>query len=395
MPSSLQSEYMNYAEFEQHVAKLIHKAGWTVETAKPNQPGHDLVVKKGNLIGAVQVKWLKGNVTAPQLLKFADYLDSNEGKKFNFGWFITTKGFGGPALALIRSWDKNTKMRCAIAYENKIVGVHGVIEIGGTEDTEETIKLDPPKKVYFGVFTCKGGVGKTTVAAHLAGAFALQGFNVALVDLDPEQNLQKLVGDGVFVPNPKGVGTTIQVFDGEDWHEDAARDCKIVICDCSPALERNPKELINKFDYCIIPTTLNPLGINKHGKVIQGTVEEIRKINQTAHLFVVVNNFKDPKSIKKMDILKRTFAEAYKQISRIDKKFHCIDPEKVCIRSSDQLYYWGMHILENPDNPRSELAFNLIGGRCHPREDFINLADYIETNAGIGILREKEDIELN
>jgi len=43
----------DYIHFEQHVAKLLQRAGWTVVTAKPNQPGYDLVVKKGNLFGAV------------------------------------------------------------------------------------------------------------------------------------------------------------------------------------------------------------------------------------------------------------------------------------------------------------------------------------------------------
>lgn len=375
---SEQSFSEDFTHFEQHVAKLLHKADWAVETAKTNQPGYDLVVKKGNLVGVVQVKWLKGNVTAPQLLKFADFLDSDEGKKFNFGWFITTKGFGGPALALIRTWGKDTKVRCGIAHENKLVAIHG-------PDNPEP-PPGTPKKVYFGVFTCKGGVGKTTVAGHLAGALALQGFNVALVDLDPEQNLQKLVGESVFVPNPKGVDTTIQVFDGKDWNEDAARDCQIVICDCSPALERNPPELIKRLDYCIIPTTFNPLGISKHGKVIQETVKQIREINNLAHLFVLVNNFKDP-GIKRLRLLKEVYYNAYKEISKIDNKFHCIDPEEVCIRASDLLYYWGIHILENPENPSSRLAFDLVGGRCYPREDFINLADYIERKAGIGILR--------
>ena len=373
---SEQSFSEDFTSFKQHVETLIYKAGWTVETAKINQPDYDLVVKKENLIVVVQVKWLKSNVTAPQLLKFADFLDSNEGKKFNFGWFITTKGFGGPALALMRTWGKDTKVRCGIAHQNKLVAI----------PSGEDPPPPPPKKVYFGVFTCKGGVGKTTVAGHLAGALALQGFNVALVDLDPEQNLQKLVGDGVFVPNPKGVGTTIQVFDGNDWHEDAARDCQIVICDCSPALERNPSELVKRLDYCIIPTTFNPLGISKHGKVIQDTVKEIREINNLAHLFVLVNNFKDP-GIKRLKLLKEVYSNAYKEISKIDKKFHCIDPEEVCIRTSDLLYYWGIHILENPENPASRLAFDLVGRRCYPREDFINLADYIEREAGIGVLR--------
>ena len=375
----------DFTHFEQHVAKLIHKAGWTVETAKTNQPGYDLIIRKENLVVAVQVKWLKNNVTAPQLLSFANFLDSNEGKKFNFGWFITTKGFGGPALALIKSWNKDTKVRCGIAYENKLVSIDGGV-IDPVPPPEPDPENPTPKKVYFGVFTCKGGVGKTTVSAHLAGALALQGFNVALVDLDPEENLQKLVGDGVFVPNPKGVGTNIQVFKAENWHEDSARDCQIVICDCSPALERNPKDLIERLNYCIIPTTLNPLGINKHGKVIQETVKKIRLINKEAHLFVLVNNFKDP-GIKRFKLLKSVYLSAYKEISKVDDKFHCIDPEEVCIRASDILYYWGIHVLENPDNPASRLAFDLIGGRCYPREDFINLADYIETKAGIGILR--------
>ncbi|QLE55938.1 restriction endonuclease [Nostoc sp. TCL26-01] len=387
MSSILEPQFIqDFTHFEQHVAKLIHRAGWTVETAKPNQPGYDLVAKKENLVVAVQVKWLKNNVNAPQLLKFADFLDSPEGKKFNFGWFITTKGFGGPALALIRTWNKETKIRCGIAEENKLVSIDGLDGIYHDHDNKQYNESVTSKKVYFGVFTCKGGVGKTTIAAHLAGALALQGFNVALVDLDPEENLQKLVGDGVFVPNARGVGTNVQVFRADDWHEDCARDCQIVICDCSPALERNPEELVKRLNYCIIPTTLNPLGINKHGKVIQETVKGIRKFNKNADLFVLVNNFKDP-GIRRFELLKRVYFSAYTEISKTDNKFHCIDPQEVCIRASDLLYYWGIHILENPENPASRLAFDLIGGRCYPREDFINLADYIERKAGIGVLR--------
>ena len=380
MSSSLEPPYIHdFTHFEQHVARIFHRHGWTVVTPEQNQAGYDLVVSKQDVVAAVQVKWLKNNVAAPQILKFVDFLDSKEGQQFNYGIFITTKDYSGSARALIKSWGKDTNIRCGIAAENKIIWVNG-------EADDEPSPQPPKEKIYFGVFTCKGGVGKTTVSAHLAGAFALQGFNVAIVDLDPEQNLQKLVGEGVYVPKPKGVGTTIEVYDARDWDENAARDCKIVICDCSPALERNPRELVERFDYCVIPTTLNPLGINKHGIVIQDTVNKIREINKTAHLFVLVNNFKDP-GIKRLKLLKNAFLDTYKEISKIDDKFHCIDPEKVCIRTSDQLYYWGIHILENPDNPSSELAFQLIGGKCHPRDDFINLADYIEREAGMGILR--------
>ena len=47
------------------------------------------------------------------------------------------------------------------------------------------------KTTYIGVFTCKGGVGKTTISAHLAGAFALNGYDVGLIDLDHQQNFEK------------------------------------------------------------------------------------------------------------------------------------------------------------------------------------------------------------
>jgi cellulose biosynthesis protein BcsQ len=382
MPSSSEPSFTkDFAHFEPHVAQLFQNEGWTVEPAQSNPASYELIVKKENQLGAVQVKWLKSDVQKPHLSKFVDFLETSAGQKFNCGFFITTQGYGGSARALIRSWGEAPKILCGIAAQNEIIWIN---------DNPNVTPPEPPKpdKIYFGVFTCKGGVGKTTIAAHLAGAFALQGFNVALVDLDPEKNLQKLMGDGIYLPKPNSVGESIEVYDEKAWDEEAARDCKIVVCDCSPAFDRNPKELVEKFDYCIIPTTFNPLGINKHGKVIKDTVKDLRQINKHAHLFVLVNNFKQPTN-RQMQLLKNVYLETYEEIKQTDDKFHCLDPEEVCIRSSDQLYYWGIHLLENPEEPQSELAFKLIGGKSHPRDDFIDLAGYIEREAGLGILRDK------
>ena len=130
--------------------------------------------------------------------------------------------------------------------------------------------------VYVGVFTCKGGVGKTTVSAHLAGAFALNGYDVALVDLDRQQNMRKLLGKGVYFPQTKREsGSKISVLSHEEWNESEYKDIKIVVCDCNPEFDANPAEFIRKFDYCLIPTTLNPLGMNKNADVIKRTFDEI------------------------------------------------------------------------------------------------------------------------
>ena len=45
----------DYNHLEQHVAKLLYKSGWTVLTSK-QQAGYNLVIKKRNLVGAVQLK---------------------------------------------------------------------------------------------------------------------------------------------------------------------------------------------------------------------------------------------------------------------------------------------------------------------------------------------------
>src|SRR5690606_15980277 len=134
---------------------------------------------------------------------------------------------------------------------------------------------------------CKGGVGKTTVAAHLAGACALRDWNTILIDLDPDCNLKKLFSQGpddasMFVPPSQHLkrrqeGAVITVLNRDEWDE-AAFEEDIVICDCSPVMSENPAELIKKFDYCIIPTTLNPLGINKNGDVITRTLRHIRSL---------------------------------------------------------------------------------------------------------------------
>jgi chromosome partitioning protein len=256
-------------------------------------------------------------------------------------------------------------------------------------------KPDPRKAKlrYFGVFTCKGGVGKTTVSAHLAGAFALMGFDVILVDLDPDKNLRKLFlnaedGDdaSLFIPGKKGQpGASITVLNHDEWDEKAYPDVKIVVCDCSPVLSENPRDLVAKFDYCIIPTTMNPLGVAKKADVITRTFGQIRAMNSKAEMFAVINGYDTTAEASErnrllLDLLKSEISKYTVQ----DPKCKFIDPEDAKIRYSTALFYWGIHIVKKTP---PELAFKEVAGRSYPRVDFLELADYLENHTDIDAVK--------
>jgi chromosome partitioning protein len=360
----------NPSDFEKIVLHELRIAGYDAELAKSNATGHDIVARKGGQVLAVQVKNFKSKVSVPYLKKFADWLEKPQEIVFTGGLYIAANGYSKPALTYCESSD------------TKIQGL-GVCEIGALKwiDLEgpegESVSQNDSRR-YVGVFTCKGGVGKTTVAAHLAGAFALIGYDSVLVDLDKQGNLRKLLDEGVYLPS-KGKNTTghrVAVVDHDDWDE-LAYDEKLIVCDCNPELEANPKQLIEKFDYCIVPITLNPLGINKNADVIYRTFVNIRKINPTAELFVLVNNFYS-KEERKNRILNNLLKHNLKKLLSADSKFHYIDPieDHVSIRHSSQLMYWGYDSIVEFSDP--QLAFKSFGGRSLPREDFLALAEFLE-----------------
>ena len=248
---------------------------------------------------------------------------------------------------------------------------------------ENNIHKDKQKsrRYYFGIFTNKGGTGKTTVAAHLAGAFALMGYDVILLDIDPQRNLKKLFQNdeddsSLYVPplEPGQTGHGIFVLDDKEWENDKDNhnDVQIIICDCSPTFEENPGDLVKEFDYCVIPTTLNPLGIAKNSDVIKRTFEKIRTKNSKTQMHILINHYTEYKNKEKRNNLLLNLLKEQIDFSE-DKKSYLIDPNACAIHRSDSLYYWGMHIVENKE-PR--LAFELHGGRSVPGEDFRKLAEY-------------------
>jgi chromosome partitioning protein len=388
--------FENPSDFETFVAIQFKQLGYKVNMPEKNKKGYDIEISKGSERIAVQVKNYKRKCNLGQLTKFCDFLDLPLAAGFTSGIFIASNGFSRPALTSIES-DQPGNLSLATCTHNGLEFHYrpkgtSVREYPGASSDSE-VETETRETKYFGIFTCKGGVGKTTVAAHLAGAMALQGYDAALLDLDPDQNLKKLFLNeeeseeddqdaSIYVPSPKRgkVGATITVYDINAWRQ-VEEDIKVVICDCSPVLTENPRDLIEKFDYCVIPTTLNPLGIAKNAGVIIRTFEHIRAINTKADMFVLLNCYNNTKTlVERNEILLTALDKKIKDYQRVDPKCQLIHPDYAKISRSDKLLYWGYHIV---DNSKPQLAFTSSGGRCAPRTDFLQLAEYLEDQTSI------------
>jgi chromosome partitioning protein len=356
-------------ETERLAMFLLRREGYSTHVSSKLIKDYQLEITKNSERIAVQISNHKTKVNLAQIEKFVNFLSNQNPADFSQGFFISSSGFTPSVYSFLRE-EKNIGLRLGILKNDRLIWNPELIEP----------PLKKKKPTYIGVFTCKGGVGKTTISAHLAGAFALNGYDVALIDLDHQQNLRKLLGDGVFLPATKGkFGSKISIFNQQEWTESNQDEKKIVICDCNPEFEANPIEFIRKFDYCIIPTTLNPLGVNKNADVIKRTFEAIRVENKRVELFVLINNFFSDEE-NRNEFLNQILKSQFKQMTEKDKRCHYIDPFDSAIRFSKHLLYWGLHIF---DGTTPSLAFRSKGGRSYPRTDFLKLVDYLESHTEI------------
>lgn len=316
-------------------------------------------------------------VTAAQLDKFMHSLEMQQDAQL-IGCMASPVGFTKAAITQVMR-DAPERLVLLTEHKHKVISAYPFAQASELEPTTVTAPA------YVGVFTAKGGVGKTTLAAHLAGAFALMGQSVVLLDLDPDQNLRKLFANEaegelaqLHVPalHKHELGALIRVLTPEQWRESQYPDVRMVIADCSPVLSENPAKLMKRLDVCLMPTSLNPLGISKHGDVIQRTFAHLRSLNQKAHLLAVINQYDASKEFQKRnEVLLAYLQSALHDYLQQDKRAMLIHPDEAKIRYSHALLYWGFHIIEGS---APQLAFKLSGGRSYPRSDFLQLADVVE-----------------
>lgn len=366
-------------EYKQHIAGQIRRQGDGYLVVLPEEQDKDYDLAEITPLGervAIQVKlYTKKKVGIDQVKKLLEFLETPAAAEFaGCARFVSVHGYSEQVFAFLEQIPNN-KIALYVCNEK----TDGRLE--------PAIPIRKPLHKWFGVFTSKGGVGKTTVAAHLAGAFARMGYKVLLLDVDPEQNLHRLffnpeLGKAeleVSFGKNSGENGKITVLDYNKFIRQSTKEPKafmfdFIVVDCSPVLEENPKELLRVLDCAIIPTILNPLGLAKNSGVITRTFNKLRSVNNHANLFCLVNAYAVAEK-KRNDVLVKFVQQhvgEYVQKTG-DQKCALIPPEEVCIRHSTALLYWGYHII---DQSKPELAFR-PAGRCYPLEDFLKLSEYL------------------
>ncbi len=349
--------------FVDSIRNAFARRGYRVE---PGKGRFDLFIEMGGYMAGVMALDYQKRASHPNVEARLKHFRSQQ--KVLKVWIGASKGF---STAAVSEYFK-AKRRLSQGREVEL------FELEGEEIRE--VRQMPVLRLMIGVVTAKGGVGKTTISAHLAGVFAAMGYPVTLVDLDPESNLKSLLGESVDFPlGPQGRAGRIAVFAAEDWKDDTVSS-GIVVCDCSPVVARNPRRVVKKFDICLIPTTLNPLGLSKNGKVIVSTIEQIRAVNPTAHLFVMINNFY-PEDRHEIGPLIRSYKQLFEEILKQDDRVHFVEPTECAIRNHKDLFYWGREVCENQS---VKLAISSIeDGSSGVLKDYLGLVDYLERSTPI------------
>lgn len=100
------------------------------------------------------------------------------------------------------------------------------------------------QKIIIGILANAGGVGKTTLAVHLAYEICKRGLKVALIDLDPQRALDVFCG----LPSAEVENTVVRVFDKDfdgNWPLVSAwNHPDIEICQGHPATAQVASDLV-------------------------------------------------------------------------------------------------------------------------------------------------------
>ena len=100
------------------------------------------------------------------------------------------------------------------------------------------------RQIVLAILSNAGGVGKTTLAVHIAYSMVKRGFNVLMIDLDPQRSLDVFCGLQPAEPSVTLVNVLSKDFKG-DWScVPVWSESKINVCQGHPLLAEIANELV-------------------------------------------------------------------------------------------------------------------------------------------------------
>jgi chromosome partitioning protein len=110
------------------------------------------------------------------------------------------------------------------------------------------------------VASSKGGVGKTTIATHLAANAALSGQHTVLVDADPQRSSTR------WAEKRAGMDSAVLPLDGTDaargWQRDLPDDTQYVVVDAAAgAMAHELMPFLERADAVVVPVLPSTLDI--------------------------------------------------------------------------------------------------------------------------------------
>ena len=116
----------------------------------------------------------------------------------------------------------------------------------------------------FAIAQQKGGAGKSTLAAHLALAWALKRKSVALVDIDPQQSLAAWYAQREQTLGEDKTAITFEAVTG--WRaartvEKLAESHDFVLIDTPPHADTDARVAVRAADLVVIPVQPSPLDL--------------------------------------------------------------------------------------------------------------------------------------